>query len=293
MATGYWKNLASLVSMTATTALILAAALLFALIQTVRLTDGEWENSIALLILAALLSWNGLKKCAASAPHPVRTRDRLVAWALLLAIVPVLAFRFSANANAALLLLALACGVFAGGGRILRHTAMPLTLCLLIIPFQSELSLLMSYPLRLLSTIIAVEPLQLLGFDLEYDLTTIRIGGSEIAITDACSGIRQLEVMLLLGYLVVTWQHSRARWAVLHYLFLLPAIIVANALRITATVLLFKVIGVRALDEFYHSLFGYLLILVAVAILWWIGEVFPDSGGGKRPATAKPGDQPR
>ena len=157
-----------------------------------------------------------------------------------------------------------------------------LFLCFLAIPYQEYWTLALSYPLRLISTCLSAETLRLFGDAVEYHLTTIRVGGAEIAITDACSGIRQLEALLLLGYLIVRRQHTRTGWAVLHYFFMLPAVIAANSVRIAATVLLFHWIGAAAFDDFRHTLLGYLLVIVALLLFWWFGALFPDTGKARK-----------
>ena len=77
-------------------------------------------------------------------------------------------------------------------------------------------------------------------------------------------------------------QHTRTGWAVLHYFFMLPAIIAANSVRIAATVLLFHWIGAAAFDDFRHTLLGYLLVIVALLLFWWFGALFPDTGKARK-----------
>ena len=68
----------------------------------------------------------------------------------------------------------------------------------------------------------------------------------------------------------------------LHYFFMLPAVIAANSVRIAATVLLFHWIGADAFDDFRHTLLGYLLVIVALLLFWWFGALFPDTGKARK-----------
>jgi exosortase/archaeosortase family protein len=153
----------------------------------------------------------------------------------------------------------------------------PLFIALVIIPIQEQLFLAFSFPLRLISTILTVETLQLFGSNLSYELTSIRGGSFEVAITDACSGISQLAVLFLLTYIVVVLKQHRSPWyATLHYLSLLPIVIFANVIRLMLTILLFYVIGEKAFSNSYHALLGYAFVLLAIGLVYGIGALFPE-----------------
>ena len=107
-------------------------------------------------------------------------------------------------------------------------------------------------------------------------LTTIRIGGQEIAITDACSGVQQLEAMVLVAYLLVHAWRRTAAWKIVHYLFLLPAIIFSNAVRIILIVLLYDVVGEAVLVGKWHIGLGYFQLVLALALIYWTGFFLPE-----------------
>lgn len=260
-----------------------AAALLYAAFQAWRVSSGAWENALVMVLFAAVAGWDAVKGPATAGPS---RGARLTAWGLLGAGLVLAVLPWGVNSGlpgrCALLFAALAAALFGCGTRIGLRMAGMLFLCFLAIPYQEYWTLALSYPLRLISTCLSAETLRFFGDAVEYHLTTIRVGGAEIAITDACSGIRQLEALLLLGYLIVRRQHTRTGWAVLHYFFMLPAIIAANSVRIAATVLLFHWIGAAAFDDFRHTLLGYLLVIVALLLFWWFGALFPDTGKARK-----------
>jgi exosortase/archaeosortase family protein len=96
----------------------------------------------------------------------------------------------------------------------------------------------------------------------------------DIAITDACSGINQLDAFLLIAYLAVKTMYKKGYWQVLHFAFIIPSIIIANSLRIVLTVLLFKIFGEVILDKFWHVTLGYAQILIALLIFIAVGKLF-------------------
>ncbi len=155
---------------------------------------------------------------------------------------------------------------------------MPIFIFIFVIPLREQLLLFFSYPLRLSSTAISVWLLQLFGVEVSSYLTTIQVGGQDIAITDACSGIQQLEAMLLVAYLLVQSGHRRFAWKMVHYLFLLPAIIFSNAMRIILIVLLYNAVGESVLVGAWHIGLGYFQLVLALTLIYGTGLFLPESG---------------
>ena len=152
---------------------------------------------------------------------------------------------------------------------------LPATLwCCLFIPFHEELMLMASFPLRLSATMLASLILKILGTGVAYSGTSLYLADLNIAITDACSGINQLDAFLLLAYIVVKLAGARVYWQVVHFAFVIPSIIIANALRIVLTVLLFKMFGEVILGKFWHVALGYGQVIAALLIFVAVGNLF-------------------
>lgn len=256
-----------------TAAIAFSVVWLVAAFRAFSAASGEWERTLPLLLLALATAWSVFSKNRDDARVFL---SKGVAWAMLL-LAPIALLSPMPDVAAVLFFQVWAVCIFCLGLRSGIWMGIPLLLCQLIIPYQEQLSLFFSYPLRLISTIISAETLQFFGCNIQYDLTTITVSTAEIAITDACSGITQLEVLLLLCYLVVLRQHRSALWRGLHYLCLLPTIIVVNSLRLILTVLLFFLLGTKAFDEVWHVALGYLLVICVMLLFWWIGALFPQN----------------
>jgi exosortase len=275
-------------------ALLLLLALLTGLALAIRVSPPGLDNALLLAALAALLAWN-LAHALPKRPSPTTAADRLAAWTLVAAAF--LSILIEKRFHAPFLnCLALLCLALAAAARIegLKNTvwATPaLAVALLVLPHQEYLILSFSYPLRLISTIITVSCLKIAGLDISHHLTSIYLGESEIAVTDACSGIDQLAVMLLLGYILVRqFQHTRP-WQAIHYLFLVPAVILANSLRLITSCLLYLRLGPAAFEDPYHTWFGYAMVAVTVVLLWAIGFILPEATAPET-AAETPADAP-
>ena len=98
--------------------------------------------------------------------------------------------------------------------------------------------------------------------------------GLELAITDACSGIGQLDAFLLVAFIAVRIMHKNIFWQVLHFAFIIPSIIVGNCLRIVLTVLMYRIYGDPVLVGSWHVSLGYVQIVLALLIFLGIGRIF-------------------
>ena len=141
--------------------------------------------------------------------------------------------------------------------------------------------LLLSYPLRLSASFLSAGILKMCGIELVCSGTSLALPGLDIAITDACSGINQLDAFILIAFVAVEILHKKILWKILHFAFIIPAMIIGNSLRIVLTVLLFRSLGETVLQNNWHTALGYVQIVFALLIFIAIGKLFsvPD---GKR-----------
>ena len=96
----------------------------------------------------------------------------------------------------------------------------------------------------------------------------------DIAITDACSGINQLDAFILIAFIAVEMLHKEIFWKILHFAFVIPALIIGNSLRIVITVLLYKICGDVILENFWHVTLGYVQIILALLLFFAVGKLF-------------------
>lgn len=134
------------------------------------------------------------------------------------------------------------------------------------------LLLALSFPLRLMATYLATWLLMLFGANVSADYTTIRIGEAGIAITDSCSGIEQLGAMLILGLVISKVQQGKWLPAAFQYGFIIPSIVISNALRIALTAALYLgPLGEAALGDGWHVALGWVQTVLAFVFLFLFG----------------------
>ena len=262
---------------------IFAVAFAFACWQSAYQIRSEWGGAAALLILLACLFHQAAK---ASSSVPAKTGDfpwhKVLGWLLSAAAFGLL-FLLWSNPDepgfkfGAWFFLALGAVSFFCGLRAMLFGAVPLLGCFLAVPFREQIVLYLSYPFRMVSTVLSVGFLRVFGVGIENDGTTIRIEGLNIAITDACSGIQQFEAMILVAFwLVMVWKRSLV-WRCVHYAFLIPSIILANAIRIVLTIVLYKAGFEAVLNNTWHEALGYVQVVLAVALFFLVGTLLPET----------------
>ncbi|OQA87434.1 MAG: Transmembrane exosortase (Exosortase_EpsH) [Lentisphaerae bacterium ADurb.Bin242] len=150
----------------------------------------------------------------------------------------------------------------------------PVFILLVLTPEQAFFNVFFSYPLRVMSAGLSAFLLKAGGIHTVWKDTEIFMDGTAISITAACSGIEQLEVMLLLGFFLVLAMQKTFSAQVLHYLLILPALLSANVLRLTTTLLLYRVIGDHVFDPYLHTFLGWIMVLVSFLLLFAGGLIF-------------------
>ena len=266
---------------------IFAVALAFACWQTAYQIRSELGGAAALLILLACLLYQAEKTSAESPPENGLWR-KILPWPLVLIALGLLFLPWS-NPDApgfkfgACFFLALGAVCFFSGVRTMLFGFVPLLGCFLAVPFREQIVLYLSYPFRMVSTVLSVGSLQLFGMSIENDGTTIRVEGLDIAITDACSGIQQFEAMILVAFwLVMVWKRPFI-WRCIHYAFLIPAIVLANAVRIILTIVLYKAGFESVLNNTWHEGLGYAQVVLTVAFFFLVGILLPENSESTPP----------
>jgi len=263
-------------------AALLAVSCAFGAWQSIAANDGEWDSPLALLLLAVVSAVHGLHRL----PAP-KAGGRWLSWGLLAGAVVLMGWSAGAGSefgrNTALLLGACATGAFFCGAACLLPMGFSLGLGFWVLPFLERITLFLSYPLRLLSTGLSVGLLRLFGVDIQARLTTISIGQTQLAITDACSGVSQLGVLLFFAYLLALKLPERPQWQTLVWgLFILPIVVLANTVRLLLTIGLFFWLGERSFATDIHVGLGYFFVLLSLALLWWSGRLLFAAPGEKR-----------
>lgn len=183
-----------------------------------------WENRASLIRWPSTPAWASLL---------------VISFAALTAIAAALANSSTISRVAFLLSLA-GCIVLVSGWSALKANVFPLFLLLFTFPIPDVLYGEITQPLQLLASRLSEVSFELLGFSVIRDGNILRLAHMQLSVVEACSGLRSL-VTLSFFCLVYAWFFETRFWMRVFVVGgAIPAAILVNMLRITATGILGK-----------------------------------------------------
>ena len=244
--------------------------------------SGAWDAALVDVVMAAILIGMMLKTFVSTFRRESTLLNKITAWGMLtaaniLALLSSHDFPGSLSTALAFTLVICALVMYFSGTLMAIACIVPALWCCVFMPYHEEFMLMLSYPLRLSATMLSSLVLKLCGVEVAFAGTSLNLPDLNIAITDACSGINQLDAFILIAFIAVEILHKKTVWKLLHFAFMIPSIIAGNTLRIVITVLLYKVLGECVLENLWHTLLGYTQIFFALAIFLLIGRIFREN----------------
>lgn len=227
-------------------------------------SDPDAGHGLLLFPIALWLAWKrGLVSDARG--QPVLGLAILVAAVLLRYVSGLAAELFTMRAS----LLAGAAGliVFAWGMRQLLHWWLPAALIALSVPIPDVLINSMALPLQLRASRLGAWMLEARHVPVQLAGNVIHLPNRDLFVTEACSGLRSLTALLSLGLLIGgLW--LRSTWSRIFLVAAaIPVAMALNGLRIFVTGFAVYFIDPRLADGFLHLTEGWVIFVVAFAIL--------------------------
>jgi exosortase len=227
-------------------------------------TNPEAGHGLLLAPLALWLAWRrGLLPNRKA--QPVWGTIGLCAAVLLRYLSGLAAELFTMRVSMLLALGALV--VFLWGWRQLRHWWLPVALLFLSIPWPTLVTNALALPLQFQASRMGAALLRWREIPVALSGNVINLPGHRLFVTEACSGLRSLTALLALGVLAGgLWLRTPVARLLLIIL-ALPVAILVNAVRVFFTGFLVFFVDPKLGDGFMHLTEGWLLFIVAFAIL--------------------------
>lgn len=159
------------------------------------------------------------------------------------------------------------------GIKTVKTLAFPLLILGFIVPLPPFLNQLFTFKLKLVSSALSVKMMQLAGLSVFGEGNIIDLGLTQLQVVDACSGLRYVYPLLLMGILFGYLFHKTWWERVIMAMATVPIAIFSNALRIAITGCLTIKVSQRVADGFFHGFSGWLIFMVSLiflAILSWL-----------------------
>lgn len=226
-----------------------------------RISDGS-DEPWGLLALATLAAGFALTKPEpASRPRSLWAPVALtLTYAVLFPVLPELL-------RAALAMAALTCCVSVLRLGTAFHTA-ALGMSLLSLPVVASLQFYLGYPMRAVSGTLAVHLLNLGGFQVALEGTSLRWGAELVSIDVPCSGVRMLWTGLYLALLMSWFTGLTRSRTLLAAMFATALVVVGNGLRSAA---LFQIRGLPFAESgFFHEGVGVVVFFFCAAAIVFV-----------------------
>ena len=245
-------------------AFVLLFAQPFANTATTWWNDPEAGHGLLLVPLAIVLAWRrGIDPVAK--PNPALGLTTLGAAVGVRYVAALAADPFLSRSAMFLALAALV--IFAWGMRQVLAWWLPASLVALSVPLPDVILGSLALPLQLKASSLGATLLSWRGLPVHLDGNVIRMPGHDLFVTEACSGLRSLTALLSIGVLLggIMLRHPVARIAIIALA--IPVAVVVNGVRVFVTGFLVAFVDPSLADGFTHITEGWLLFLVAFAIL--------------------------
>ncbi|WP_246014709.1 VPLPA-CTERM-specific exosortase XrtD [Geomonas oryzae] len=157
------------------------------------------------------------------------------------------------------------------GWQKLRVILFPLLFSMAIFPFPGLINNTLSLNLKLVSSALGVHILQVLGVTAFREGNVIDLGFTRLQVVDACSGLRYLLPLLILGVLLAYFFRAPFWKRALLVVSTVPLTIIVNGMRIASVGLLYPVFGAQVAEGFFHDFSGWLIFMVSLVAL--LGEM--------------------
>ncbi|HET7696778.1 MAG TPA: exosortase A [Vicinamibacterales bacterium] len=157
--------------------------------------------------------------------------------------------------------------VFLYGGAHLRVLAFPIGFLLLMVPLPAVVFNQLAFPLQLVASRAGETVLAASGIPVLREGNILMLPTTTLEVVEACSGIRSLVSLLTLALILGKLTEPRLWARVALAVLALPVAIVANAARVAGTGLAAEWISPQAAEGFFHEFSGWVMFVVAFALL--------------------------
>src|SRR4051794_1599975 len=255
-------------------------------------TDDNYSHGFFVLPLALFFTWERRAALRAAVGRPSLAGLVLIAASLVL----LLAGRLGAELFLTRVSLI---GVLAGtvlyvwGREHLRILAFPIAFLALMVPLPAILFNKIALPLQLLASRVGETAIAAAGIPVVREGNVLQLPTRDLEVAEACSGIRSLVSLLMLGIVLGYFTEKRIGPRVIVALAAVPIAIAANAARVAGTGLASELVSPAAAEGFFHAFSGWLMFVVAFAGLLSVQRLIALRHGGKSSELARAGLETR
>lgn len=234
--------------------------------------DDNYSHGFLIVPIALYFAWERRERLAAARVAPSALGLIVILGSLAVLVAGVLGAELFLTRISIIGLMAGSI-LFLFGWQHLRILSLPVLFLLLMIPIPSIIFNQIAFPLQLLASRFGEVTLQTLHIPVLREGNVITLANTQLEVAEACSGIRSLISLLTLGIVYGYFVHPSPWVRTAIALATIPVAILANGMRVAGTGVAAHYYGPAAAEGFFHTFSGWLVFLVAFAMLFVIHRV--------------------
>lgn len=250
------------------------------------LRSDEYSSGMLVPLIAAYIVWLRRKDLASC---PIRPS----LWGLF-ALVGAQALRFfglffmyGSAERISLVLTIAALVLLLFGWKLFWKVSSVLAFLFLMLPLPNRVQMAVTLPLQDWATASAVFCLETLGYEVIREGNIINLGGTMVAVVEACNGLRMVTAFFVISGLVVLLVQRRWWEKLIILASAVPIGLICNTLRLAVTAMAFTKIDSQRWEGAFHDYGGLAMMPLALGIvvfeLWLLSNlvVEPKRGGAR------------
>jgi exosortase D (VPLPA-CTERM-specific) len=172
-----------------------------------------------------------------------------------------------------------------GGWSLVRVTAVPLAFLVFMVPLPPFISSALTLELQNISSELGVAFIRLFQIPVHLEGNIIDLGGYQLGIVEACSGLRYLIPFLSLGFIGAYLYRGPLWQKAVVFVAVIPITIVMNGARIAMIGVISQVVGISYAEGFLHYLEGWTVFIACIAILYGVMASLAALNGDPNPGS--------
>ncbi|MGA2108013.1 MAG: exosortase C-terminal domain/associated protein EpsI [Syntrophorhabdales bacterium] len=235
-------------------------------------TDDDYSYGFFIPIVSMYLFWDNRKALQSVAFANAWTVLPFLALSVLVSLYGIL----GSSGNIAMPIVPILVILFAAfcfGTSVTKRFFLPLAFLIFMIPVPDIVERHLGLFLKNVSTQAGASMIGLFNIPVHVSGNVIDLGVSQLQVVDACNGMRGVFALLALG-VIYAYFFEKVPWKrVVCVLATMPIAVATNALRIGITGILTERYGDVMAEGFFHGFSGWILFVVAFALLFVTGRV--------------------
>ena len=250
-------------------------------------TDDNYSHGYLIPPIAAYFAWERRQKFLAAAPGSSLLGLLLVLGSVVVLALGVLGIELFLT-RISLVGVLVGAVLFLFGWARLRVMLFPLALLLLMIPLPAIIFNQIAFPLQLIASQFGEAVIRAADIPVLREGNVLVLANISLEVAEACSGIRSLISLLTLA-IVFGYIGDSRNWArVLIALSSVPVAVIANGGRVAGTGVAAHYYGAAAAEGFFHEFSGWLVFIVAFALMMLLHRLLVLVAPDRRPGGPSP-----